>query len=224
MNSTSRKYSYCYQNSQWHLTRFQVESKLQSCLRIYILIMAEIPTADGLWKQAILATKRRTLLSDEKIETTKQSKADSVARKSNVNSDQNVNQLAEVLKSQDKRGRQLACKTSKLSSLRRKFLKKNLHSWTGKCKKSANSTKNLFLTCKHSTENFQYTNQCWIETPLQKKKGITQSISESQESRTPVYAHTRTLESHGFVYDKYFQASCTAGCRQPKTPTGVNNL
>ena len=75
MNSTSRKYSYCYQNSQWQLRRFQVESKLQSCLRIYILIMAEIPTAGGLWKQAILATKRWTLLSDEKIETRKQSKA-----------------------------------------------------------------------------------------------------------------------------------------------------
>ena len=36
------------------------------------------------------------LLSDEKIVTRKQSKADSVARKSNVNSDENVNQLAEV--------------------------------------------------------------------------------------------------------------------------------
>ena len=60
INSTSRKYSYCYQKSQWQLTRFQVESKPQS-LRIYILIMAEILTAGGLWKQAILATKRGTL-------------------------------------------------------------------------------------------------------------------------------------------------------------------
>ena len=61
INSTSRKYSYCYENSQWQLTRFQVQSKPQSCLRIYILNMAEILTADGLWKQAILATKRGTL-------------------------------------------------------------------------------------------------------------------------------------------------------------------
>ena len=48
-----------------------------------------------------------TLLS-EKIVTRKQSKADSVARKSNVNSDENVNQLAEVLKNQDTRSRQIA--------------------------------------------------------------------------------------------------------------------
>ena len=68
------------------------------------------------------------LLSDAKIVTRKQSKADSVARKSNVNSDENVNQLAEVLKNQDTRGRQIACKTSKLSSLWLKFQKKNLHS------------------------------------------------------------------------------------------------
>ena len=44
------------------------------------------------------------LLSDAKIVTRKQSKADSVARKSNVNSDENINQLAEVLKNQDTRG------------------------------------------------------------------------------------------------------------------------
>ena len=61
------------------------------------------------------------LLSDEKIVTRQQSKADSVARKSNVNSDENVNQLAEVLKNQDTRVRQIACKTSKPSSLRLKF-------------------------------------------------------------------------------------------------------
>ena len=36
INSTSRKYCYCYQNSQWQLTRFQVESKPQSCLRIVV--------------------------------------------------------------------------------------------------------------------------------------------------------------------------------------------
>ena len=52
------------------------------------------------------------LLSDEKIVTRKQSKADSMDRKSNVNSDENVNQVAEVLKNQDTRGRQIACKTS----------------------------------------------------------------------------------------------------------------
>ena len=52
------------------------------------------------------------LLSDEKIVTRKQSKADSVARKSNVNSDENVNQLAKVLKIQDTQGRQIACKRS----------------------------------------------------------------------------------------------------------------
>ena len=98
------------------------------------------------------------LLSDAKIVTRKQSKADSVARKSNVNSDENVNQLAEVLKNQDTRGRQIACKTSKLSSLRLKFQKKNLHSWTRKCTKVQDSTKNLSSTCKHSTENFQFTN------------------------------------------------------------------
>ena len=89
------------------------------------------------------------LLSDAKIVTRKQSKADSVARKSNVNSDENVNQLAEVLKNQDTRGRQIACKTSKLSSLRLKF--QNLHSWTRKCTKVQDSTKNLSLTCKHTT-------------------------------------------------------------------------
>ena len=55
-------------------------------------------------------------LSDEKIVTRKQSKADSVARKSYVNSDENVNQLAEVRKNQDTRGRQIACKTSKLTN------------------------------------------------------------------------------------------------------------
>ena len=43
------------------------------------------------------------------IVTRKQSKADSVARKSNVDSAENVNQLAEVLKNQDTRGRQIAC-------------------------------------------------------------------------------------------------------------------
>ena len=41
-----------------------------------------------------------SLLSDEKIVTRKQSKADSVARKSYVNSDENVNQRAEVRKKQ----------------------------------------------------------------------------------------------------------------------------
>ena len=56
------------------------------------------------------------LLSDANLVTRKQSKADSVARKSNVNSDENVNQLAEVLKNQDTRGRQITCKTSKLPS------------------------------------------------------------------------------------------------------------
>ena len=91
------------------------------------------------------------LLSDAKIVTRKQSKADSVARRSNVNSDENVNQLAEVLKNQDTRGRQIACKTSKLSSLRLKFQKKNLHSWTRKCTKVQDSTKNLSLTCIHTT-------------------------------------------------------------------------
>ena len=91
------------------------------------------------------------LLSDAKIVTRKQSKTDSVARKSNVNYDENVNQLAEVLKNQDTRGRQIACKTSKLSSLRLKFQKKYLHSWTRKCTKVQDSTKNLSLTCKHTT-------------------------------------------------------------------------
>ena len=66
------------------------------------------------------------LLSDEKIVTRKQSKADSVARKSNVNSDENVNQPAEVLKNQDTRGRQIASKMSKLSSLRLKFSEEEL--------------------------------------------------------------------------------------------------
>ena len=56
------------------------------------------------------------LLSDEKIVARKQSKADSVTRKSYVNSDENVNQLAEVRKNQDTRGRQIACKTSKLTN------------------------------------------------------------------------------------------------------------
>ena len=56
------------------------------------------------------------LLSDEKIVTRKQSKADSVARKSNVNSDENVNQPAELLKNQDTRGRQIACKTIKFTA------------------------------------------------------------------------------------------------------------
>ena len=91
------------------------------------------------------------LLSDAKIVTRKQSKADSVARKSNVNSDENVNQLGKVLKNQDTRGRQIACKTSKLSSLRLKFQKKNLHSWTRKCTKVQDSTRNLSFTCKHTT-------------------------------------------------------------------------
>ena len=91
------------------------------------------------------------LLSDEKIATRKQSKADSVARKSNVNSDENVNQLAEVLKNQDTRGRQIACKTSELSSLRPKFQKKYVHSWTQKCTEVQDSTNNLSLTCKHTT-------------------------------------------------------------------------
>ena len=94
------------------------------------------------------------LLFDEKISTRRQSKADSVARKSNVNSDENVNQLAEVLQNQDTRGRQTACKTSKPSSLRLKFQKKNLHSshsWTRKCTKVQDSTKNLSLTCRHTT-------------------------------------------------------------------------
>ena len=90
------------------------------------------------------------LLSDERILTRKQSKADSVARKSNVNSDGNVNQLTEVLKNQNTRGRQIACKTNKLSSLRLKF-PKNLHSWTRKCTKVQDSTRNLSLTCKHTT-------------------------------------------------------------------------
>ena len=80
-------------------------------------------------------------LFDEKIVTRKHSKADSVAWKSNVNSDENVNQLAEVLKNQDARGRQIARKTSKLSSLRLKFQKKNLHSWTRKCTKLQDSTR-----------------------------------------------------------------------------------
>ena len=91
------------------------------------------------------------LLSDEKIVIRKQSEADSVARKSNVISDENINQLAEVLKNQDTRGRQIVCKTSKLSSLRLKFQKNNLHSWTRKCTKEQDSTKNLSLTCKHTT-------------------------------------------------------------------------
>ena len=91
------------------------------------------------------------LLSDEKIATRKQSKADSEARRSNVNSDENVNQLVEVLKNQDTRGRQIACKTSKLSSLRQKFQKKNLHSWTRKCTKVQDSTKNISLTYKHTS-------------------------------------------------------------------------
>ena len=81
------------------------------------------------------------LLSDENIVTRKQSQADSVARKSNVNSDETVNQLAEVLKNQDTRGRQIACKTSQLSSLRLKFQKKNLHSWTRKCTQVQDSTR-----------------------------------------------------------------------------------
>ena len=47
INSTSRKYSYCYQNSQWQLTRFQVESKPQSCLRICI---GNSMTCSGIWQ------------------------------------------------------------------------------------------------------------------------------------------------------------------------------
>ena len=62
------------------------------------------------------------LLSDEKIVTRKQSKADSVARKSYVNSDEIVNQIAGVRKNQDTRGRQIASKTSKLSSFRRTYI------------------------------------------------------------------------------------------------------
>ena len=77
------------------------------------------------------------LLSYAKIVTRKQSKADSVARKSNVNSDENVNQLAEVLKNQDTRGRQIACKTSKLSSLRWNFRRRTYilgHESVQRCK------------------------------------------------------------------------------------------
>ena len=88
-------------------------------------------------------------LSDQKIVTRKQSKADSVARKSNENSDENVNQLAEVLKNQDTRGRQIACKTSELSSLRPKVYK------------GARFHKESILnvqTYYKPTENFQYTN------------------------------------------------------------------
>ena len=132
------------------------------------------------------------LLSDEKIVTRKQSKADSVARKSNVNSDENVNQLAEVLKNQDTRGRQIACNTSKLSSLRLKFQKKNLHSWTrnGKCTKVQDSTKNLSLTCEHITNLLRIFNTRISvgSNHLCGKKCITQSISEPQESRRPLHA------------------------------------
>ena len=41
--------------------------------------------------------------------------------------------------------------STKLSSLRLKFQKKNLPSWTRKCTKVQDSTKNLSLTCKHTT-------------------------------------------------------------------------
>ena len=152
------------------------------------------------------------LLSDAKIVTRKQSKADSVARKSNVNSDENVNQLAEVLKNQDTRGRQIACKTSKLSILRLKF-QKNLHSWTQKSTKVQDSTKNLSLTCKHTTNLLRIFNtriSVGSNTSVE-KKFITQSISEPQESRR--LTHAQTLESSGFMYDKYFETSCTAGCK-----------
>ena len=139
INSTSKIYSYCYQNSHWQLTRFQVESKPQSCSEL---------TFKSWQKSSLLGN---ALLSDEKIVTRKQSKANSVTRKSNVNSDENVNQPADVLKNQDTRGRQIACKTRKLSSLRPKFQKKTLHSWTLKCTKVQDSTKNLSIKCKYTT-------------------------------------------------------------------------
>ena len=41
--------------------------------------------------------------------------------------------------------------STKLSSLRLRFQKKNLPSWTRKCTKLQDSTKNLSLTCKHIT-------------------------------------------------------------------------
>ena len=131
-----------------------------------------------------------------------------MARKSNVNSDENVNQLADVLKNQDTRGRQIACKTSKLSSLRPKFQKKTLHSWTLKCTKVQDSTKNLSgVKCKHTT-NLLIIFNTQISVGSKhlpgKKKGITQSISEPQESRRPTNAHMRTFASSGLMYDKYF--------------------
>ena len=78
------------------------------------LLLADGRACAPFWmkKGHISNEEAEALLSDEKIVTRKQSKADSVARKSNVNSDENVNQLAEVLKNQDTRGRQIACKTS----------------------------------------------------------------------------------------------------------------
>ena len=93
------------------------------------------------------------LLSDEKIVTRKQSKADSVARKSNVNFDENINQLAEVLKNQDTRDRQIVCKTSKLSSLRLKLTLLDT--------KGARFHEESILdvqTYYKPTENFHYTN------------------------------------------------------------------
>ena len=101
------------------------------------------------------------LLSDERILTRKQNKADSVARKSNVNSDGNVNQLTEVLKNQDTRGRQIACKTNKLSSLRLKFPSEELTFLDTKMYKRAIFHKESILdvqTYYKPTENFQYTN------------------------------------------------------------------
>ena len=136
------------------------------------------------------------LLSDAKIVTRKQSKADSVARKSNVNSDENVNQLAEVLKNQDTRGRQIACKTSKLSSLQLKFQKKNLHSWTPKVYKGARFHKESILdvqTYYKLTENFQYIYTISVGSKhlCGEKKFITQSISEPQETRRFTHANFR---------------------------------
>ena len=138
------------------------------------------------------------LLSDEKIVTRKQSKADSMARKNNVNSDENVNQLAEVLKNQDTRDRQIACKTSKLSSLRLKFQKKNLHSWTRKCTKVQDSTKNLSLTCKHITNLLKILNTL---ISVGSKHLCGKKMHNTIRQR---FLPMRTLESSGFMYDKYF--------------------
>ena len=113
-----------------------------------------------------------------------------MARKSNVNSDDNVNQLVEVLKNQDTRGRQIAYKTSKLSSLRLKFQKKNLHSWTRKCTKVLDSTKNLSLTCKHTINLLRIfiTRISVGSKHLSGKKMHNTTISEPQESRRPIKA------------------------------------